>query len=1062
MTTNDQMSSSRLGRSLADMRDPFELEVRWPVEHWRWPQGLPMLPKYVDRPHDDKLAEVVRAAARRTSRIAVLVGGPSTGKTRACWEALTQLRDLPDPWRLWHPIAPSRPEALLRGLPSIGPFTVVWLNEAQSYLGTSDGTGERVVAELRKLLRDQTRRPVLVLAALRPEFWRTLTARPSAEHSDPHEHARELLSGREITVPSRFTPDLLRVAARSADPRLAHAAAAAPDGRVIQFLADARVLLALYNNAPPTAWALISAAMDARRLGMGTVLPLRFLEAAVPGYLNDDEWDGPGDNWLEQALDYTAADVNGSLGALIRIRPRPSRGNVPASGPAYRLADYLDQHGRQSRRSCMPPAEFWVAAADHVTDPGHLAALARAAEERGLLQDAARLRKRAVALGGASAAAALVVSLHSLYPDDTRPAGLGIEHAALDDPTATAELLSTLQRIGATEHVTALLARDPAGKARLDNPDATTKLLSALQRAEAAEQVKALAKRAAAKSPVDAPAATATLLDALRQAGAGDQIPSLLARDPAGKARLDNPDATARLLTAIWAVGAAEQVKALAKRAAAKSPVDNPTATAELLSTLRLAGAADQVIALAKRAAADTPLNDLSATVRLLDTLRRMDAAEQVKGLAKRAAEDIPLDNPWDTATLLDALGEAGTADEVATLLARDPAGKADPDNPSACARLLSALQRAGAADQVKTLIAHAAAHCTAEDPAVCAWVLDRLWEAGTADQVTTLVARDPARRARLDNPDATARLLNALQRAGATDQVKTLATRAAEHIPLGDPSDTATLLDALRQAGAADQVETLTAQHPLDDPRGTAILLDALGEAGATDQVTALLARDPAGKARLDNPDATARLLNALQHAGATDQVTALLARAAADTPLDDPSVTAWVLGRLRAAAATDQVTVLLARDPAGKARLDDPSAAAKLLDALQAADAADQVTALLARDPAGKARLDNPDATARLVNALQHAGAARQVRTLASRAADRTPLDDPSAVAKLLNTLRAAGVSDLADVFTKRLPAHGLFDLIKMRADYRALYKFGCQPDGQPASAWAWSDLE
>ena len=100
----------------------------------------------------------------------MLVGGSSTGKTRACWEALQLLRDQDPGWRLWHPIDPSRPEAALRELPDIRPRTVVWLNEAQFYLDAAEaGLGERVAAGLRELLRDPARAPVLVLATLWPD-----------------------------------------------------------------------------------------------------------------------------------------------------------------------------------------------------------------------------------------------------------------------------------------------------------------------------------------------------------------------------------------------------------------------------------------------------------------------------------------------------------------------------------------------------------------------------------------------------------------------------------------------------------------------------------------------------------------------------------------------------------------------------------------------------------------------------------------------------------------------------------------------------------------------------
>ena len=122
------------GWPLEEVTDPFVLEVHRPVQPEDAPPGLPVLPPYVPREHDQVLAQVARAAADGRSGIAVLVGGSSTGKTRACWEALALLRDQDPPWRLWHPIDPSRPDAALAELPGIGPRTVVWLNEAQFYL----------------------------------------------------------------------------------------------------------------------------------------------------------------------------------------------------------------------------------------------------------------------------------------------------------------------------------------------------------------------------------------------------------------------------------------------------------------------------------------------------------------------------------------------------------------------------------------------------------------------------------------------------------------------------------------------------------------------------------------------------------------------------------------------------------------------------------------------------------------------------------------------------------------------------------------------------------------
>ena len=208
----------------------------------------------------------------------------------------------------------------------------MWLNEAQFYLDVADGgLGERVAAGLRELLRDPARAPVLVLATLWPQYWDALTARP-AGGADPHAQARELLAGHDITVPAAFTAaqlqQLTRGGGRAAGPgrrRSAGRAGHPVPGRGTE-------LLARYRNAPPAAAALIHAAMDARRLGTGIALPQAFLEAAAPGYLTDDEWDALGEDWLEQALAYTAEPAKGVRGPLTRIRPRPARSGATGSG----------------------------------------------------------------------------------------------------------------------------------------------------------------------------------------------------------------------------------------------------------------------------------------------------------------------------------------------------------------------------------------------------------------------------------------------------------------------------------------------------------------------------------------------------------------------------------------------------------------------------------------------------------------------------------------------------------------------------------------------------------
>ena len=844
------------GRPLEEVTDPFVLEVHRPVQPEEAPPGLPVLPPYVPREHDQVLGQVVRAAAEGRSEIAVLVGGSSTGKTRACWETLALLRDQDPPWRLWHPIDPTRPDAALAELAGIGPRTVVWLNEAQFYLTPADGgLGERVAAGLRELLRDPGRAPVLVLATMWQQFWDTLTARP-ADGDDAHAQARELLTGHHIPVPAAFTQAQMSQLDRAADVRLALAARSVSDGAVIQFLAGAPELLARYHNAPPAAKALICAAMDARRLGMGASLLQAFLEAAAAGYLTDTEWDGLGEDWLEQALAYTAVSCKGTRGPLTRIRPRPARGRgdqpastAAAAGPLYRLADYLDQHGRAYRASQIPPAEFWSAGAAHAA-PGDQAALGDGAEARGLYRDSAQLHKNAAASGNLRAALYL-----SNPPDclsaDPRPAHWAAAHAPLDNPGGAARLLYSLREAGAHEQAAALLARDPAAHAALDNPDGV-----------------------------------ASLLDRLREAGAQGQVTALLRRDPAAHVSLDKLPYVARLLGKLRVAGAHGQVIALAARAAADAPLDNPDGVASLLGSLRKAGAHEQAAALAARAAADAPLDNLRDVAWLLYRLREAGAHEQAAALAARAAADAPLDNPGGVALLLDRLREAGAHEQAAALAAR-AAADAPLDNPRAVAVLLTELRLAGAHEQAAALAARAAADAPLDNPGGVASLLDRLREAGAHQQVAALLARDPAAHAPLDNPGGVASLLDSLREAGAHQQVAALLAR--------DPA----------------------AHAPLDNPGAVASLLDSLREAGAHEQAAALLARDPAAHAPLDNPGAVASLLDRLREAGAHEQAAALAARAAADAPLDNPDGVTGLLDRLREAGAREQAATLTDRLP-------------------------------------------------------------------------------------------------------------------------------------------------
>ncbi|MFD3472095.1 helix-turn-helix domain-containing protein [Streptomyces sp. NPDC058682] len=373
------------------------------------------LPGYVPREHDFVLADAVRDAAAGHSRIVVLVGTSSTGKTRACWEAVQPLADLG--WWLWHPYDPTRAEAALEDLHQVQPRTVVWLNEAQHYLGDRVA-GERIAAAVHHLLVSPERGPILVLGTLWPEYAHQYTFLPTPGAKDPHSRVRELLAGRTLTVPDAFDTQALAAAstlAEAGDQLLGDALIRArTDGRVTQDLAGAPELLNLYQHASPAAKAVLEAAMDARRLGVGLHLPQAFLTDAAPDYLSQNDYDELTDDWAEDAYAQLAKLVHGKQAPLRRTTPKPSRrppipstvgeSTVPPSaGPVFRLADYLEQHGRTIRHHLCPPDSFWHAAYTRLTHPDDLNNLTQAALNRHRLQWAHHLRHRAASHGSADA-----------------------------------------------------------------------------------------------------------------------------------------------------------------------------------------------------------------------------------------------------------------------------------------------------------------------------------------------------------------------------------------------------------------------------------------------------------------------------------------------------------------------------------------------------------------------------------------------------------------------------------------------------------------------------------
>jgi len=916
--------------------------------------GGPM-PAYFRRPHDERLRAALNPAIE-DSRLVVIRGDALTGTSRAGYEAVTEL--LAD-WPLEYlPTAAELAARLAAGIPA---RTVLWLGELRHYVDVDGGAA--ILSRLDGLLEEDG---YVVITTIWPGYWDSYAAAAAAGlgAADPAAVAGQLLArldesyeyrpdaynpalGGVVDVPDRFAPAELTAAAETGDPALAAAAAAAgPDGRVSQHLAGARDLLARYDGpgADPGGQAIITAAMDASRLGYAGSLPAALLRDAAAGYLADPHRAGWADRW-----DTALAWATDAGRALQPVPPAAGNGTV-----GYRVAGYLDQHGRRTRADQLGPTSLWDGLAAHVSSTSDLGRLAQAARDRGLYRHAASLWTAAAAAGRTDAAAQLVTHLSAVAEpaDLARAARWAVGRASLDDPWDVARLLVALRTAGADEAVQVLLDRDPAGQVSLEHRWDVAWLLRELRE--------------------------------LRAAGAAEA--------EAGRA--------AEVGRATEAVRAAEAARALMVRVAPRASLGDPRYTTWLLRALHETGAAEALQALAARAVDGADLENMWEVAQLLVGLQGVGAAGLVRTLAARAAEAADVEDPDEVAQLLGALRGVGADDSVRALLARDPGRRASLDRTWSVAELLAALHAAGAGDAVLALAARAAPQVSLEDAEYAARLLRALGAAHADDAIEVLLARDPAGQAQLMFPEDLGQLLDALRAAGAEDAIRALAARIADPAVEYYLWDT-TLLTALRAAGAQDTVRALAAgvaeQMPIDHPGSIADLLQELRDAGTAEAIQALLARDPAGQASLDDLWDVASLLDALGAVEAGDAVHALASRAAHGVSLDDPGTVARLLAALRAAGADDAVRILAARAARG-ASLDDPQGVARLLAELGRTGVGDAVQALLARDPGRQLTIDASQpfrpgyqrAVARLLAALREAGAAEAVRILAGRAAD------------------------------------------------------------------------
>jgi TPR repeat protein len=411
---------------------------------------LPELPRYVPRDVDDEVREAVVEAAGRGG-LMVVVGSSSTGKTRTVYEALNA--ELPG-WRLFHPADAEELAAAVasRQLPRGG--VVVWLDEAQHYLA---GSNRLTVGAVRALLDPD--QPVVVVATMWPQWYEQFTATPPSEPGagrDLHWHARQILTtmARVIRLAGFTRGERDRAASLAGeDPRLEIALQDRSFGPT-QVLAGAPQLVDRWEHATdPYAKAVMTAAIDLRRLGHLAPLPAGLLCVAAPGYLTTRQQATAAPDWFAAAIAYATKELHGATAALVPVAG-PRMGEVAG----YVVADYLLQHGDTSRQAVSPPGSLWDSAAAHTTEPDDRVRLGDHAFWKHLLRHAVLLLTPAAEAGDTEAMRLLSTVLW--LAGHREEAGRLVRHAIeANDPGALRSLASDLERAGHHQEAEDVLRR---------------------------------------------------------------------------------------------------------------------------------------------------------------------------------------------------------------------------------------------------------------------------------------------------------------------------------------------------------------------------------------------------------------------------------------------------------------------------------------------------------------------------------------------------------------------------------------------------------------------------
>ncbi|MDX3099840.1 tetratricopeptide repeat protein [Nonomuraea angiospora] len=307
------------------------------------------------------------AKAAQQGGLVVLVGGSSVGKTRCAVEAL---RATVPQWWLWQPSDAEQVRQIAEAPPT---KLVVWLDELHRFLG---GSTSLHASTVRALLHAGA----VLIATLWPDRYTTYTTPPQAGQPDLYVHEGEVLRLADvIQVPSSVSEAerALATAMAASDDRIAIALESTDYG-LFQVIAAAPQLVERWHAADPYAAAVITAAIDAVRLGVESPLCEKFLEEAAPGYCDARQRSEAPENWFELAVTYLTTKVRGAASMLAPSAPPGAMGRRTG----FLVADYLQQYLGKRRRMAKVPASTWRALKNHLRNPNDQSRVGLAARDR--------------------------------------------------------------------------------------------------------------------------------------------------------------------------------------------------------------------------------------------------------------------------------------------------------------------------------------------------------------------------------------------------------------------------------------------------------------------------------------------------------------------------------------------------------------------------------------------------------------------------------------------------------------------------------------------------------